>query len=63
MGNTKNNLNQEVITAATLGISPPPLPSQEIFTVALEKINSALDGAPFKIITAHDGAEKSAHDG
>ena len=28
-----------------------------------KKYQGALDGAPFKIITAHDGAEKSAHDG
>ena len=28
-----------------------------------KKYTGALDGAPFKIITAHDGAEKSAHDG
>ena len=28
-----------------------------------KKKTGALDGAPFKIITAHDGAEKSAHDG
>ena len=28
-----------------------------------KKLIGALDGAPFKIITAHDGAEKSADDG
>ncbi|SVE11925.1 uncharacterized protein METZ01_LOCUS464779 [marine metagenome] len=53
MGNTKHILNKKKFA----------LQQNEVYQTLNKKQTGALDGAPFKIITAHDGAEKCAHDG
>ena len=53
MGNRKNILNKKKFCQQ----------QNEVYQPLNKKQTGALDGAPFKVITAHDGAEKSAHDG
>ena len=52
-GNTKHILNKNQFS----------LQQNLVYQPLNKEYTGALDGAPFKILTAHDGAEKSAHDG